>query len=522
MSIKQEDLSGMPVQDNSSMNEYGESNGMSGMMIAGSSKSVNITNAEQLAERHDLDDISMINEQEEKFSNEHNNEDVGKHGQKIPEQPDLKVIRRKVNNYVGFANLPKQWHRKSIQKGFNLNLLVVSEKGMGKSTLVNTLFNKNIYKDENAVRSTLSTSKVNDNIEIKLEDNGENRAAAYPEESAESNNDIKIEVISTIIEENGVALKLTVVDTPGYGDAIDNTNCWEPIVKEINSRFDQYLDQENRINRSNIEDNRIHACLYLIEPTAHFLKPLDLQFCLAVHEKCNLIPIIAKSDILTDEEITSFKARILNQLTEAGVQLFRPPTYQFDDSETINLTNELYNKMPYAVVGSTNLVTNAEGKQVRGRAYPWGVIEVDNAQHNDFVYLRDLLIRQCLEELREKTDNVLYESYRSQKLIKLGIKQDNSVFKEFDPEMRQKEDKQLHEAKLAKLEAEMKSVFQNKVSEKEKKLQKSENELFARHKEMKEKLTKQLKALEEKKHSLEMSISQASQSPAQKKKGFLR
>lgn len=55
--------------------------------------------------------------------------------------------------------------------------------------------------------------------------------------------------------------------------------------------------------------------------------------------------------------------------------------------------------------------------------------------------------------------------------------------------------------KLAKLEIEMKTVFQQKVSEKEKKLQKSETELFARHKEMKEKLTKQLKALEDKKNS---------------------
>lgn len=52
------------------------------------------------------------------------------------------------------------------------------------------------------------------------------------------------------------------------------------------------------------------------------------------------------------------------------------------------------------------------------------------------------------------------------------------------------------------MEAEMKLVFQQKVSEKEKKLQRSEADLFARHKEMKDKLTKQIKLLEEKKAQL--------------------
>jgi septin 7 len=28
---------------------------------------------------------------------------------------------------VGFANLPNQWHRKSVRKGFNFNVMVVGE-----------------------------------------------------------------------------------------------------------------------------------------------------------------------------------------------------------------------------------------------------------------------------------------------------------------------------------------------------------------------------------------------------------
>jgi septin 7 len=34
-------------------------------------------------------------------------------------------VRRKLTGYVGFANLPNQWHRKSVRKGFNFNVMVV-------------------------------------------------------------------------------------------------------------------------------------------------------------------------------------------------------------------------------------------------------------------------------------------------------------------------------------------------------------------------------------------------------------
>jgi hypothetical protein len=65
------------------------------------------------------------------------------------------------------------------------------------------------------------------------------------------------------------------------------------------------------------------------------------------------------------------------------------------------------------------------------------------------------------------------------------------------------EERVLHEAKLAKMEAEMKVVFQQKVQEKEAKLKQSEEELYARHREMKESLEKQRLDLEEKKRKIE-------------------
>ncbi|KAL2061894.1 hypothetical protein VTL71DRAFT_7272 [Oculimacula yallundae] len=385
------------------------------------------------------------------------------------------IVRRKLTGYVGFANLPNQWHRKSVRKGFNFNVMVVGESGLGKSTLVNTLFNTSLYPPRERKGPSLDIIPKT----------------------------VSIQSISADIEENGVRLRLTVVDTPGFGDFVNNDESWRPIVDNIEQRFDAYLDAENKVNRMNIVDNRVHACVYFIQPTGHALKPLDIEVMRRLHTKVNLIPVIAKADTMTDEEIMAFKSRILADIKHHAIQIFEGPRYELDDEETIAENNEIMSKVPFAVVGANSEITSSDGRKVRGRKYPWGIIEVDNEEHCDFVKLRQMLIRTHMEELKEHTNNALYENYRSEKLTGMGVAQDPSVFKEVNPAVKQEEERTLHEQKLAKMEAEMKMVFQQKVAEKESKLKQSEEELYARHREMKEQLERQRMELEEKKSRVE-------------------
>lgn len=393
------------------------------------------------------------------------------------QEDESNIIRRKLTGYVGFANLPQQWHKKSTKKGFNMNLMVVGESGLGKSTLVNTLFNMGLYD-----------------------------AKEPKDPAAEIPKTVDITTVSADLEEGNVKLHLTVIDTPGFGDFVNNSDSWKPIVDDIDQRFDSYLEMENKVNRTKFEDNRVHACVYFIQPTGHSLKPLDIQVMKKLHKKVNLVPVIAKADTLTEQELQDFKYRILEDIKYQGIEIFEPPRYENDDDETIAENEGIMSKVPFAIVGSTDLVEKTDGKQVkqvRGRQYPWGIIEVDNPDHCDFVKLRQLLIKNHLEELRERTAKVLYENYRTEKLSALGIQQDFSVFREVRPGTRQEEDRAVHEARLAKMEKDMKSVFQTKVAEKEQKLKRSEAELFARHKEMKEQLEKEKATLEAKKLKLE-------------------
>ncbi|KAJ7116553.1 cell division control/GTP binding protein [Mycena epipterygia] len=395
------------------------------------------------------------------------------------------AIRKKITGHVGISNLPNQVRRKSVKDGFQLTIMVVGESGLGKSTLINTLFNSTICIE---------------------------REPLHP--AAERPKTVAIENIQADIEENGVRLRLNVVDTPGFGDFVHNGESWNPILETIEQRFDAYLSQEHRVRRTKIADSRVHACLYFIQPTGHSLKQIDIEFMRRLHHKVNLIPVIAKADTMTDEEIIDFKARILSDLSFHDIQIFQAPVYEDEDEESIAESEEIARAIPFAVVGSDRTVAMSDGRVVRARAYPWGVVEVDNPAHCDFGKLRQMLVRTNMEELREHTNDVLYERWRTEKLLAMGIAQDPTVFEEISPAERLQEERVIHHAKLAKMEAAMKDVFQEKVELQERKLKQSEVELYARHKEIKDALNKQWTELMEKKAQLE------SGSPDTRKKLF--
>uniref|UniRef100_A0A3B5QSH2 Septin 9a n=1 Tax=Xiphophorus maculatus TaxID=8083 RepID=A0A3B5QSH2_XIPMA len=289
-------------------------------------------------------------------------------------------------SYVGIDAILEQMRRKAMKQGFELNIMVVGQSGLGKSTLMNTLFKSKVSR-----KSVLGTGqeKIPKTIEIKS--------------------------ISHDIEEKGVRMKLTVIDTPGFGDQINNENCWQPIMKFINDQYEAYLQEEININRKKrIPDSRIHCCIYFIPPTGHCLRPLDVEFMRRLSKVVNIVPVIAKADTLTLEERDFFKKKIREELRANGIDVY--PQKEFDEDTEDRMINEKIREMiPFAVVGSDQEY-QVNGRRLLGRKTKWGTIEVENIAHCEFAYLRDLLIRTHMQNIKDITSSIHYEMYRVRRL----------------------------------------------------------------------------------------------------------
>lgn len=82
---------------------------------------------------------------------------------------------------------------------------------------------------------------------------------------------------------------------------------------------------------------------------------------------------------------------------------------------TIDILQDI---IPFAVVGSEKSII-VGGKQVRGRQNRWGVINVEDENHCEFVYLRNFLTRTHLQDLIETTSQIHYETFRAKQLLAL-------------------------------------------------------------------------------------------------------
>lgn len=286
-------------------------------------------------------------------------------------------------NYIGFSCIADQYQRKTVKRGFEFTLMVVGESGLGKSTMINSLFLTDLYRNR-------TLPPVNERLVKTTE----------------------IEKTTLDIEEAGVKLRLTIVDTPGYGDGLEGADSWQACVKYVDDQFAQYFEGESGVNRRNLVDSRVHCCLYFISPYGHGLKPLDLEFLKRLQFKVNLIPVLAKADCLTKSEVKKRKERILKELTDNEIEIYQFPDCDSDEDDDFKDQNEkLKLSIPFALVGASHIL-EINGRKVRGRQYPWGVVDIENPDHSDFTFLKRFLIQTHMQDLKDVTHDVHYENYR--------------------------------------------------------------------------------------------------------------
>lgn len=141
------------------------------------------------------------------------------------------------------------------------------------------------------------------------------------------------------------------------------------------------------------------------------LKPLDIEIMKRLGSRVNLIPVVAKADTLTPKDLAAFKERIRQDIEANHIKVYQCPI-ESEDEEVTKLNKDIMAAMPFSIIGSTQEVQTPDGRTVKGRAYFWGVAEVENEDHCDFKKLRHLLIRSHMSDLIETTETEHYENYR--------------------------------------------------------------------------------------------------------------
>lgn len=167
---------------------------------------------------------------------------------------------------IGFSQIPEQVRHQSITEGFVFNLLVVSNRGLGASTLINALFSAPLV---NKARPDSLTTTVNEIVEC--------------------------------------GIRLTISVTTYHGDDI---NC---VLKMINSANEEYFNMEQGLTVP-FPDKRIHCCLYLIPGDR--ISESEISDVKELSMNVNVIPVITKADMFTSEELTVRREKINNLFRE--------------------------------------------------------------------------------------------------------------------------------------------------------------------------------------------------------------
>ncbi|KAJ7594452.1 GTP binding protein [Mycena floridula] len=338
-------------------------------------------------------------------------------------------------------------------KGIQFTVMVVGASGTGRTTFVNTLCESGVL---------------------------EHKICDTPDE-AHAEVGVRIKPVTVELEEDGVRISLNIVDTPGFGDNIDNEPAFQEITSFLERQYDDILSEQSRIKRNpRFRDNRVHALLYFIPPTGHSLREMDIELMRRLSPRVNVIPVIGRSDSLTSYELKAFKKRIVEDIEHYDIPIYNfPYDVEEDDEETISENIELRALLPFAIIGSEEEITIG-GEPVRARIYPWGIAEVDNPKHSDFSRLRNALLSTHLHDLKTLTEELLYETYRTEKLSRSVHSDAHDSSMPMLPEDLANQSVRLKEEQLRREEEKLREIelrMQREINEKRQELMAKEESL---------------------------------------------
>lgn len=288
--------------------------------------------------------------------------------------------------------------RKTLKKSINFSVMVIGESGMGRSTFINSLCGGNsIVPTSSTVNQDPFSKKLTLRHEnVELEDN------------------------------EGHKISLNIIDTPNFANLINCDDDFKIIVDFIRHQYDEVLLEESRVKRNpRFKDGRIHVLIYMINPSGHGLTEVDVNFMLHVNNLVNLMPVIAKADSLTPEELKLNKKLILEDLNHYGINYYKFNEYEYEqdymDDEIVEYNKYLNSLLPFSIIGANEYKDspNDEDDLLKLRvlnSINTKPINIEMPEYNDFTILKNILLITHLNEFKDLTHEVIYENYRTEAL----------------------------------------------------------------------------------------------------------
>ena len=194
-----------------------------------------------------------------------------------------------------------------------LRIIVVGESGTGKSTFINNLLHS--YKGEPVLSSNRSI-------------NAPTPASVFHRQPEQLCTSFAIEN-----EPERIRIHYSMQDTPGYGDSFDIRRRLDDIVQFIKNQQAAYFELQRDV-MTDQGDPRVDVCLYFIPP--HRLKQVDIEFMKVLAKAIPLIPIIAKADSMTENELECFRDLILQRASDERISFF-----EFSNEALLNVLGEV-------------------------------------------------------------------------------------------------------------------------------------------------------------------------------------
>lgn len=202
----------------------------------------------------------------------------------------------------------------------------------------------------------------------------------------------------------------------------------------------------------------------------------DLQVIRALQGKTVVVPVISKADTVTTQHMAFLKKKVWESLKRAGLDPLEAVSFDDDDSSLLEVDEDeekpdkssdddsapaspgsahtedsdtvpskvtpnshagLHKREPSNLSISNSMMDSGyvplsilspdddsleSGESPLGRQFPWGFADPFNADHCDFVKLKDAVFSEWRSELREASRERFYEAWRTNRLNLRGNK----------------------------------------------------------------------------------------------------